>query len=515
MNKRILTMAMLAISLATMAQETYESAKVTDQDLNGTARYVGMGGALDALGADISVIGSNPAGIGMFRSSAFSFSGGMMISGNDADGSFFDRSKTTGGFDQLGIVFSMPSGDGFTNFAFNYHKSKNFNQVFSADDNLKFASQNKLAWMEDGVKGFTQIDKLYGKVFEDYYYHANGYNKLDASSGYIGNYDFNISGNISDQLYLGFTLGVKDVHYRNSASYVEDMVDGGYVEVVDERKVSGIGYDFNFGAIVRPLASSPFRVGLSISSPTFYRLTTGNDTYLYNMSNFGKKAADNGYTAYSYYEYDFGVNTPWRFGASLGHTFGRALALGAVYEYSDYSFLSNRIIDDRDYYYDEDDSTIPDRKMNAHTKETLKGVHTFKLGAEFKPTPFVSIRAGYNYVTPKYNKASGKQGTIDSWGSECASQTDYVNWQETNRITLGLGFQLTKAWSLDLAYQYSNTNGEYHPFSDASYGISAEEAPYHEDVHEDAQGYFITNYANPLKVSDKRHQLLLSLTYRF
>mgnify|MGYP002233871926 CR=1 FL=1 len=47
-------------------------------DLNGTARFVGMGGAMGALGGDISTIGTNPAGIGIYRSNdammSFSFS---------------------------------------------------------------------------------------------------------------------------------------------------------------------------------------------------------------------------------------------------------------------------------------------------------------------------------------------------------------------------------------------------------------------------------------------------------
>ncbi len=38
-------------------------------DLNGTARFVGMGGAMGALGGDITTIGTNPAlGIGIYRS---------------------------------------------------------------------------------------------------------------------------------------------------------------------------------------------------------------------------------------------------------------------------------------------------------------------------------------------------------------------------------------------------------------------------------------------------------------
>ena len=46
----------LVTSLSAIAQETYENARISDNDLNGTARYVGMGGAMDALGADISTM---------------------------------------------------------------------------------------------------------------------------------------------------------------------------------------------------------------------------------------------------------------------------------------------------------------------------------------------------------------------------------------------------------------------------------------------------------------------------
>lgn len=47
-----------------MAQETYDNAQLATKDLNGTARYVGMGGAMEALGADITTMNTNPAGRG-------------------------------------------------------------------------------------------------------------------------------------------------------------------------------------------------------------------------------------------------------------------------------------------------------------------------------------------------------------------------------------------------------------------------------------------------------------------
>ena len=77
MKKIFVSIFVLATAMPVVAQETYENAKIATEDLNGTARYVGMGGAMDALGADISTIGSNPAGIGLFRKSNISASFGF------------------------------------------------------------------------------------------------------------------------------------------------------------------------------------------------------------------------------------------------------------------------------------------------------------------------------------------------------------------------------------------------------------------------------------------------------
>lgn len=56
-SKYILFFAVsLLAAMSANAQETYENAKLTGEDLNGTARYVGMGGAMEALGADISTM---------------------------------------------------------------------------------------------------------------------------------------------------------------------------------------------------------------------------------------------------------------------------------------------------------------------------------------------------------------------------------------------------------------------------------------------------------------------------
>lgn len=66
------------MSVPALAQETYQNTKMAENSLTGTARYVGMGGAMEALGADISTMSSNPAGIGLFRKSQVSMTFGVV-----------------------------------------------------------------------------------------------------------------------------------------------------------------------------------------------------------------------------------------------------------------------------------------------------------------------------------------------------------------------------------------------------------------------------------------------------
>ena len=527
-----MTMKRLAIifisafaAVALSAQETYENANIATEDLNGTARYVGMGGAMDALGADISTIGTNPAGIGLFRHSAVNLSFGFVS--QQGGQSFADSNKANMSFDQAGFVYSRRTGrSSFLNFAFNYHKSRNFDYILSAADALNGASQNKLSYMKgaEGVfniydnngtfladdNSFSQVDYLYYNALladQDgnfYYNDANQYMFNRANSGYIGEYDFNISGNINDRVYLGLTFGISDVNYRGYSEYTESLVDGtngagvGNVTLADERRIDGTGFNVKAGIIFRPVESSPFRIGLSVATPTWYDLTTSNSTVLYNNSSVGMY--DSGEIGESY---DFKLYTPWKFGVSLGTTFGNYLAVGAGYEYADYGSLDSRVNTGGgyDWYYDTYyESTSADHAMNSHTEQTLKGVSTFKIGAELKPDSKLAIRVGYNYVSPMYDESGYKDGTINSPGSYYSSSTDYTNWKSTNRITCGVGYNVSN-FSFDLAYQYTVQSGDFSPFT--NYYASAEDSPEYDNI------------CNAVKVDNKRHQLLLTLGYHF
>lgn len=499
-----------------LAQETYQDTKLIDNELNGTARYVGMGGAMEALGADISTIGSNPAGIGLFRSSQATISGGLVSQGDATTQPTFggisakiDGNKTNASFDQLGFVYVMRTGESnFVNFAFNYHKSRNFDQLLTAGGLLDKASQNKLTAMKypyGNDYNWNAVDANYSSMLTPItnekgeqvgldYLNGTEYLFGQYQKGYIGEYDFNISGNLHDRVYLGLTVGLRDVNYRTNSYYTENLENNTTAESWESLRIDGTGFDIKAGVIFRPIENSPFRVGLYVNTPTWYDLSlaSANDVTMADQQG----RADKGQST----NYDYKLYTPWKFGVSLGHTVANSLALGVTYEYADYGCIDNRINDggyynDWGYYYEESSS---DHSMNDNTKSTLKGVSTLKFGLEYKPLPELSIRLGYNYVSPMFSKQGFRDGSLQSPGVAYATSTDYTNWTATNRVTAGFGYQFKK-WFVDLAYQYSQTNGDFYPFmSYISDSSSADNC-----------------IANGTKVSNKRNQLLLTLGYRF
>ena len=180
MKKHTLLFAAAITALTASAQETYLDGTLLKPQLSGTARYVGMGGAMEALGADISTIGTNPAGIGLFRHSTANLTFGLVSQQDapDIDGT----DKTHASFDQAGFVYSMRTGrNSFLNFAFNYTKDRDFNQLLNPTGMTNGSSQSEITAAKgyqgvfnydiskDGVINsnslkFTQLDYLYSNL---------------------------------------------------------------------------------------------------------------------------------------------------------------------------------------------------------------------------------------------------------------------------------------------------------------------------------------------------------------
>lgn len=565
--KKIIGLATLGLFTAVAsinAQTIYDAAKITDKDLSGTARFVGMGGAMGALGGDISTIATNPAGIGIYRSNDAMVSFGLSSYGTESNyqGNKWNSDKFKGSFDNAGFVLSTKIGNAtalrYVNFGFNYKKAKSFYKNMAMGGNLGNYSQtyfmadqargidkwgdnpyndNNLGWLSvlgyDGhlltdlisQKGLDEILKnnpgytnyepyavkgehvknldgeLMYRTIGDYRGMFDGGNGSFRSEerGGIDQYDFNISFNFNDRFYLGFTVGTYAIDYNKYTYYAEDYGHDEKYNLQSWNKISGSGFDMKLGAIIRPFESSPLRIGLAIHTPTFYRLDYKTNARL-ESDIFNDLAIENqngipsGHIGlYDIDTYDildgdmvreFRLQTPWKYNLSLGYTIGKNWALGAEYEYQDYSSMKFK---DPEGYSD-------DFEAENTSTSLMKGVSTIRLGAEYKIIPQFALRAGYNYTSTIFDDNACKDLSLTS----IQTDTDFANTKSLSNYTLGIGYRGSLFYA-DLAYKYSTYKEDFYPFI---------------NIYDDG-GMSYAEVPAVTKVKNTRSQVMLTLGVRF
>ena len=529
MKKIIIVVAAAFCVSGASAQSIYDAAKFAGKDLNGTARFVGMGGAMGALGGDISTIGTNPAGIGIYRSNDFMTSFSFSTYGMDGKYQGYDKTyknslnNTNWSYDNIGFVFSTKIGNQtplrYVNFGFNYHKSKSFYKNMAMDGLLNYGPDGKdyvsqtwqMAQQANGIRdsrimdgkgafdandlGWLSILGWQGHLITEsgdlddqggnIYRPIMGQGSLPYGTfrseerGGIDQYDFNVALNFNDRVYLGLTIGAYDVDYRKYSSYDEDYGEGAGYRLQSWNQTKGSGFDFKFGAIIRPVETSPFRIGLAINSPTFYKLTLTTSALIqtdlfYNGEDKTTPVDVDTRNAVGDMNRDYRLRTPWSYNVSLGYTVGSSFAIGAEYEYEDYSTMT--------YRYPEGD------EMEYETDQTfmMKGVNTFRIGAEYKVIPQFAFRLGYNYSSAVFKDDAYKHLAFNS----IITDTDYANTLGMSNYTLGIGYR-GEMFYADLAYKYSTYKENFYAFADPD------------------------DFLNKTKVTNSRSQVLMTVGIRF
>jgi hypothetical protein len=325
----------------------------------------------------------------------------------------------------------------------------------------------------------------------------NAYQSL--TTGGVSAYDFNMSMNIQDNVYLGITVGVYDVDYSRSSSYSEmGLTDGSDITsyTLNSRyKVDGTGYDVKLGVIYRPLPT--LRLGLAVHTPTWYDLSEFYDTWLNpldeNKANTFNIDGQDPAESWGTVRNEFDLRSPWRLNVSAGYTVGKTLALDAEYELADYGNTEMRTGDG----YEDDWSYTHNQLM----KHDLKAVHTVRLGMEAKLLPELSLRLGYNFNSAAYNKGSYKElGYYDYYNNYYSTNTmrtdtQYSNEMANHTVTVGLGYKY-KGFYVDMAYLYRQNKSDFYTLN-------------YDAIGEDPQ------YFKPVKVKDDYNRVLLTLGYKF
>ena len=478
--KKIFTLGFLMFATGVAAQNSYSNAEITStSDVIGTARYVGMGGAMGALGADISAISDNPASIGLFRKSDVSLTAGALW---PKDRSYKEGDKLTHGtFDQMGFVTSwktMGSRMRYFNFAFNYQKKFNLNSGFYADNDAlgdlsqadQLSSLSNSYYVDENITGTAYNAYVTDKDELGYYNSWGAYGNQYAhwSTGSMQAYDINFSGNVLDRYYWGITIGCDNLDYDKYTTYTE-FRDGDLTHAIqdyslyNDQHMSGFGVNFKLGTVIRPIEDNPLRIGVTVETPTWYTLKSstwhsidskydadGNYTDEKGVY-FNHKSVDDSYIEYR-------LRTPWRARVSLGSTVENFFAWGLGYEYANYG--KNHM------FYTGGSKRTEDDAMNELTKGNFQGQHTFKMGFEGKPLDCLALRFGYNYVSRIYKDGARLNQDIDSYAMDYSTSTAFMNLSDVNIITCGLGFK-HKAFYADLAYKYRRQTGSFYAFDDS------------------------------------------------
>lgn len=516
-------------------------AQLSQTHVFGTARVMGMGGAFTSLGADLSSMSLNPAGLGMYRRNEISLTPLVPMAKASTAGtaSWKGNSKSQFAFANVGVALNVfeSSRSSLTSLTLGIGMNRiaDFNSRYSYKTDTPYAGGSVWAptiadifGQQLGQAGIFPKNKNEGLEYaiNPYYWPAAlGYNcymiSVDpeaenptyvpdcigsnasilhymdvVNSGSINEFTISAGANLNNIVYIGATIGIQSVHKATGVYYGEDYrYDHGpaansagdlletqldYADLYQKSVLDGSGVNFKLGVTVRPIES--LRIGVAFHTPTYYSLERSYygdiTTQMYNNATEKTEINQDG----TPYQDDMGSNS-WCF------TSPARLLFGISYTFGNFGLIT--VDYERDWYNGIRVKNTPDgfepypEEYKAEFKQAFQGTNTIRAGVEFKPLPTIALRVGAGYT--------------DSMFKNREHYYDSPLTYETRYITAGVGFNLSRYVTLDLAYQnVTDKQTKYRLF----YSI------------ENATGDFFTT-TGLFDTKSKRHNVAMSLIFRF
>jgi hypothetical protein len=439
-----------------------------------------MGGAFTALGADLSSLSQNPAGIGVYRSSELSITPQLnyIRSTTDFNGSasdyLYNFSLNQGGFVSNIIKKDGTSGLISFNFGYSFNMTNNLNQNFlvaginnsssiadywaedasgwkkyQLGDEAPVAAMAYDTWIIDTLSG---SDTRYGTVFSNYgdnppSVYGQSVRRSTYYEGYLGEHAISFGGNYSNKLFFGATFGINTLRYSSYFEHVEttDVLLSSkfrsldYIDYFEDR---GTGFTFKFGLIAKPIEM--LRIGVAFHTPTYYKI----DEYFYEDISSKFTDGDSYHAHNDPMRFNYALNTPFRFLAGVGVQVQKFALLSADYEYVNYNAA---------YFFQTGDGYNYSDKNNT-IRETLKSTNNFRLGGEFRLDKFY-FRTGYGYYGKPF-KAGEDNSNLDY-----RTISGGIGFRERN-ISIDFGYvnyksvQMNYLYPLDSSFEPADYNLE-------------------------------------------------------
>lgn len=440
MKKILFFIVICFIAMGLYAQNEVDALRYSQTMYSGTARFTAMGGAFGALGADISVMATNPAGIALYRSSELATTPSL----------FYNKSKSTyAGEDAIDSKYKFNFGNvGFvstyksdkenndwktTSFGISYTRTNSFNNsvlIEGQNDNSSLidlfvdrANGNRAENLDYFVEGLAFETGLIDYQNGDSSHYRNPFlnygetqQKQIHTTGSVGEYVFSLGSNYKDMLYLGASLSIHRLNYTENSTYTEtaegyilsDLESFSYMQNIS---TSGTGYSFKLGAILRPI--DWIRVGAAIHTPTFYTLQDN-----FNSKIEAKYISGNTYSSSSGdadFISDWELTTPIKAIASVGFVVNKMALVGIEYEYMDFSTAKLNDVKSG-YSFNNENKSI---------QRSYKAVSNIRIGAEYAVDNF-RIRGGFGYYDSPYKSSQLNKNAYElSFSGGFGIKTDY------------------------------------------------------------------------------------------
>lgn len=435
--KKILLILLLAYSLSPIAY-SQDVQRFAERGTIGSARYVGMGGAMTAIGGDPSAAMVNPAGLGLYRRSEISVSIDETIDNTQQVGSNDTYQRTRFAAPQISAIWAWGNsqkqrGLVYNNFMFSLNRLANFNR----DIVVKGAGMGMVPTIcnitndEGGVSEEFLVNKPWDNVdigwlsilgYEAYLIDPIENNKwkpaVDFTDGSLSisetgtsdQYTLSWAGNISNQWYIGIGLNIPTINYTKHTTLREENKNAS-AELKSMFHVSGVGVSGSFGLIYRPIQA--LRIGASLQTPTILSLSRQSTGDMYSTiagQKYEVLTPESGVM-------DIDIASPLRTSVSVAGQLGKIGLIAVQYDY-------------------------------AHSSE-MEDIHTLRMGAEAQVTRGLFLNAGYVYES-SFMKEDPK------WllgYNEIRTDMDYRYTAATQYASAGIGYR-SDVVVAQLAYQY-------------------------------------------------------------
>ena len=476
MKRNLLFIIALFACALTYGQGEMDAYRYSNNDLSGTARGQAMGGAFGALGGDVTGVATNPAGIGVYRTSEVLAN--MSVTSPVISGTTYQKSNTAFHFDNLSYIgyYPLVKGSMLTlNFGFNYNRIKSFDQQYNASrPAMNTSLTDYIAQLSNDYNNKAGINQ---SAFNDmkYYYSQglgpwlsglawNGYliypdpnspNKYESmlekgeqvspslkvsEKGSVESYDFTIGSNIADKFFWGATFSITDLSYLMYSTYDESFAGGGGFSLDNYLETKGSGFQVKLGAIYKPIDA--FRIGVAYHSPVWYSMT---DYFHAGLTPRGIPIYDDNGNITGSAEYietpsdriNYYFRTPGSWTLSAAAVLGTQAIISLDYEIKDYSAMNLK-----------DGNQYDMSNVNEWIGKDYGITSTVRAGFEYRFSPRFSGRLGYAWSQNPYRPDIKSAGEIVV---PAGTVPHYTLTGDVNYLTAGFGFKFTPQFYGDFA----------------------------------------------------------------